>query len=98
MPSARAPGTFPLISVIVPVYNGSRFLPEVIYNLREHGYQPLEIIVVDDGSTDDSAAIAAAYSADTPEWRVRCIRQANAGLPAARAARPGVKRGHGRAP
>jgi GT2 family glycosyltransferase len=75
---------YPLISVIVPVYNGARFLPELIDNLRDQHYQPLEVILVDDGSTDDSAALAATYIADTPEWRVRCIRQANAGQPAAR--------------
>lgn len=48
----------PLISVIVPVYNGSKFLPNCLDALFASQYSTFEIIVVDDGSTDDSAEIS----------------------------------------
>ncbi len=84
MPSTVDHSTLPLISVITPIYNNADFLPELLENLRAQAYQPLEIMLIDDGSTDDSAAIAASYSLKTPEWRVQCIRQTNAGPSAAR--------------
>ena len=48
----------PLISVIVPVYNGEKFLPACLDALRASDYPAFEVIVVDDGSTDRSAEIA----------------------------------------
>lgn len=67
------------ISVIIPCYNGSRFLRETIESALKQTFTPLEVIVVDDGSTDDSAAIAESFGAT-----VRVIRQANAGESSAR--------------
>lgn len=49
---------FPLVSVIIPVYNGERFLAEALDSIHAQNYQPLQIIVVDDGSTDKSSDIA----------------------------------------
>jgi glycosyltransferase involved in cell wall biosynthesis len=69
----------PLVSVIVPVYNGERFLREAIESILAQTYSPIEVIVVDDGSTDDTAEIARSFGD-----RVRCIRQANAGPAVAR--------------
>jgi glycosyltransferase involved in cell wall biosynthesis len=57
------PGEFvnhPAISVIVPVCNGECFLAEALRSIGQQAYQPLEVLVVDDGSTDDSASIAVA--------------------------------------
>lgn len=51
-----------MISVIIPVYNTERFLEECIQSILEQTYQDLEIILVDDGSTDQSAAICDHYS------------------------------------
>lgn len=48
----------PFISVIVPVYNGSKFLPTCLDGLFSSDYSKFEVIVVDDGSTDDSAEIS----------------------------------------
>jgi glycosyltransferase involved in cell wall biosynthesis len=62
------------ISVIVPVYNGERYLAEALQCLQQQDLQPLEIVVIDDGSTDDSAALAETYPL------VRCVRQDHAGL------------------
>ncbi|MCP4686882.1 MAG: glycosyltransferase family 2 protein [Desulfobacterales bacterium] len=68
----------PLVSVIIPVFNGERYLAEALESVRRQAHRPLEIIVVDDGSADGSARIAR----ETPG--VRCIRQANQGAGAAR--------------
>ncbi len=69
----------PLVSVIVPVYNGAAFLGEALDSLRAQAYPALDIIVIDDGSTDDSARIAVEAGDD-----VRLLRQANRGPAAAR--------------
>lgn len=68
-----------LASVIIPCYNSSAYLAEAIDSALAQTYPAKEIIVVDDGSTDASAAIMAGYGT-----RIRVVRQHNAGLPAAR--------------
>jgi glycosyltransferase involved in cell wall biosynthesis len=68
----------PLISVIVPVYNGRRFLAETIQSVLAQTYRPVEVVAVDDGSTDGSAAIVESFSS------VICIQQSNQGVAAAR--------------
>ena len=68
----------PLVSVIIPVYNGARYLRPALESVFAQTYHPFEVIVVDDGSTDDSGAIAQSF----PE--VRYIQQANQGVAAAR--------------
>lgn len=67
------------ISVVIPTYNYGRFLREAIDSVLAQTYAPLEILVVDDGSTDDTEQIVASYGE-----RVRYIRQRNAGVGAAR--------------
>jgi len=52
----------PLVSVLMPVYDRESYLPEAIESLLAQSYRPLEIVVVDDGSTDASAAIAQRYA------------------------------------
>lgn len=49
----------PLVSVIVPVHNGARFLPEALASICAQGYRPMEVVIVDDGSEDDTARVAA---------------------------------------
>ncbi|HEU4837333.1 MAG TPA: glycosyltransferase family A protein [Pyrinomonadaceae bacterium] len=68
----------PLVSVIIPVYNGARHLRAALESVFAQTYRPIEVIVVDDGSADDSGVIAQSF----PE--VRYIRQANQGVAAAR--------------
>lgn len=68
----------PLVSVIIPVYNGERFLSAALDSVVAQGYRPIEVIVVDDGSTDCMAEIARDY----PE--ARYVYQANQGHGAAR--------------
>ncbi|MDR3410842.1 MAG: glycosyltransferase family A protein [Formivibrio sp.] len=67
-----------LVSVIIPVYNEAKYLGEALDSVFAQDYRPLEVIVVDDGSTDDSATIAQSY----PE--VVYLRQENQGPAAAR--------------
>lgn len=73
----------PIISVIIPVYNGERFLAEAIRSVLDQTLLPNEIIVVDDGSTDDSAAIVVEL-ARTSALPIRYVYQENQGPAAAR--------------
>ncbi len=70
----------PLVSVIIPVYNGARFLREAIESVFAQQYEPIEVIVADDGSTDESAAIARSFSGvtvlDLPHGGVSAARNA----------------------
>ncbi len=68
----------PSVSVIIPCYNHARFLGEAVESVSHQTYRHFEIIVVDDGSTDESAQIAAQYDG------LRYVRQMNQGLAAAR--------------
>lgn len=68
------------ISVIIPLYNKAAEIERTLRSVLEQSLQPLEIIVVDDGSTDGSAAIVERVGGE----RVRLIRQQNRGVSAAR--------------
>ena len=72
----------PLISVIVPVYNAAAFLDQCLESIVGQTYRNLEILVVNDGSTDGSAAMCDHW-ADRDE-RIRVIHQPNGGHSAAR--------------
>lgn len=69
----------PFFSAVIPVYNQSRWIEETLTSALEQGRKDLEVIVVDDGSTDDSTSIIEKFSG-----RVNLIRQENAGVAAAR--------------
>lgn len=69
----------PFISVIIPVYNGAGFIAEAIASVRAQDYTPLELIVVDDGSTDQTAQVVQGLGAD-----LRYVYQPNQGPAAAR--------------
>ncbi len=71
--------TLPLVSVLVPAYNRADTIAETLDSLIQQSYPNLEIVVVDDGSTDATAQVAARYAG-----RVRYVRQVNGGLAAAR--------------
>ena len=68
-----------LVSCIVPIYNGERFLAEALDSILDQTYQPLEVIAADDGSTDGSREIVAGYGD-----RVRWITQPTSGPAATR--------------
>ena len=77
----------PLVSAILPVHDGEAYVAEAIESVLAQDYRPVEIVVVDDGSADDSARIASRYTS------VRLLRQQNRGVCAARNAGGGRARG-----
>jgi glycosyltransferase involved in cell wall biosynthesis len=79
----------PLISVMIPVYNGQAYLGEAIDSVLVQSYRPIEIIVVDDGSDDASGEVARRYGD-----AVRYQRQARAGNGAARNRAVALASGH----
>jgi glycosyltransferase involved in cell wall biosynthesis len=72
----------PKISVIVAVYNTSAFLKRCLSSLLSQTHNDLEVLLIDDGSTDDSPALCDRYAAT--DQRVRVFHQANAGQSAAK--------------
>ena len=72
----------PLISVIVPVYNVEAWLPRCVDSILSQTYENLEILLVDDGSTDDSGLICEEYA--KKDTRIRVIHKENGGLSSAR--------------
>ena len=75
MPTHLAQKSAPLVSVVVPTYNYGRFITQALESLRAQTYETWECVVVDDGSTDDTAEVVARYVEREP--RVRYIRQEN---------------------
>ena len=71
----------PLVSVIIPVYNVAPFLRDAMASVIHQTYRNLEILIIDDGSSDGSGEICDEYSSDP---RVKVIHQKNQGLSAAR--------------
>lgn len=68
----------PLISVVLPVYNGAPYLTEAIDSVLSQTFRNFELIIIDDGSSDDSAAVISSYK----DRRIRFIQQDNQGLSA----------------
>src|SRR4028119_2135680 len=82
MTAGRARSEVGLVSVVIPCYNQARFLGEAVGSVLSQTHAEFEVIVVDDGSTDDTAGVASSYAAE--DARVRLIRQENRGLAGAR--------------
>lgn len=71
-----------MISVIIPIYNAAPYLPEMLQSLLEQTERDLEILLINDGSTDSSADICKAAAQE--DVRIRYVFQQNAGVSAAR--------------
>ena len=82
----------PLVTIVVPVYNVMHYVEKCINSLTEQTYKKLEIIIVDDGSTDDSGKICDKLAKH--ERRIRVYHKANGGLSSAR--NFGIKKASGK--
>ena len=80
-----------MISVIVPIYNVEKWLRQCIESVQRQSYTDLEIILIDDGSTDNSPTICDEYASS--DSRIVVIHKANGGLSDARNA--GIKIANG---
>lgn len=72
----------PLLTVVVPVYNGEKFIGKTIECILQAEYKELELLLVDDGSTDESGHICQSYQ--KKDKRIRYVRTENGGIVAAR--------------
>lgn len=77
-----------LVSIVVPCYRQGRYLPEALESVLAQSHQPIEVIVVNDGSDDETDVVARRYAG-----RIRYIKQPNGGLPSARNA--GIRQAQG---
>jgi glycosyltransferase involved in cell wall biosynthesis len=80
-----------LVSIVIPVHNGERFLERTLASALAQTYNPIEVIVVDDGSTDQTPSVVEA--AASHDGRVRFFRMAKTGVAAAR--NLGIAKSHG---
>jgi glycosyltransferase involved in cell wall biosynthesis len=78
----------PLISIIIPVFNGERYLSETIDSVLNQSYRPIDVVILDDGSTDNSADIAKRYLPS-----IKYYYQPNGGI--ASALNQGISRSEG---
>ena len=78
---ANKTGGAPTVSVVIPAYNAARTLAEALHSVLAQTMPPMEIIVVDDGSTDDTAAVLRQFGD-----KVKTLHQPNSGLAATRRA------------
>jgi len=71
----------PTLSVMMPNYNHARYIPEALDAMLGQSYRPFEIVIIDDGSTDDSVKVLDGYRERFPD-RIQLIRnETNLGLP-----------------
>jgi glycosyltransferase involved in cell wall biosynthesis len=83
--------TSPVVSVIIPVWNGAALLPETLRSLQSQTFTDFEALIVDDGSTDDTAAVAGTFC--QADARLRLVSRPHAGLSATRNAGLELARG-----
>lgn len=80
----------PRVSILTPVYNGERYIAQAIESARAQTFQDFELIIVNDGSTDNSSEVIRPYLTDP---RIRYLEQRNGGVAAARNAALRVAKG-----
>src|SRR5690554_3087136 len=79
----------PVVSIIMPTYNRAEFISAAISSVLRQTYESFELIVIDDGSTDETAQVIRSFT----DQRVLFVRQANHGRSAARNRALGMARG-----
>lgn len=85
----------PLVSVVIPCFNHERFVHASLESVANQDYQRIELILIDDGSTDQSFQIAKAWQSNRAKDLINCtvIRQANSGI--CKTLNRGIRRSHG---
>jgi len=78
----RENAKYPLISIIVPVYNAGRYLEKCVYSILKQTYVNFELLLIDDGSQDDSLSLC--YKLEREDNRIQVHTQHNGGVSAAR--------------
>lgn len=73
---------YPLVSILIPVYNSSAYLPQCLESVLHQSYSKIQIVIVDDGSSDESLSICQAYA--QKDTRVEIYHKNNEGVAAAR--------------
>ena len=75
-----------IVSIVIPVYNRGKFIEKTLASLVKVNYRPLEVVVVDDGSTDNSLDVVQKFKEDyeNDDFLIKIISQSNYGAPVAR--------------
>ena len=87
------PSAAPLFSVIIPCYHQARFLPEAVASVAAQEFANLEVIVINDGSPDNTSEVVRSLAENHPGLNIRLIEQTNLGVAAARNAGIAASRG-----
>lgn len=74
----------PVVSVVIPCHDYARYLPGAVSSVLAQTFRDWELVIVDDGSTDDTVEVTRGLIARHPDRRIRLLQQANAGVSAAR--------------
>ncbi|WP_406320538.1 glycosyltransferase family 2 protein [Streptomyces sp. NBC_01637] len=74
----------PVVSVVIPCHDYARYLPEAVSSVLAQTFRDWELVIVDDGSTDNTVEVAQALIARHPDRRIRLVQQSNGGVSAAR--------------
>ena len=74
----------PLVSVIIPMFNAQEWIVGLLHSILNQSYQNIEVILVNDGSTDESLALVEKFSKNLGEIRIRVVNQENCGVSGAR--------------
>lgn len=74
----------PLVSIIIPMFNAQEWITGLLQSILNQTYQNIEVILVNDGSTDESLALVNKFSKDFSEIRIKVVNQENTGVSEAR--------------
>jgi GT2 family glycosyltransferase len=80
----NTPGLRPVLTIVIPAYNVAAFIRDAVTSALDQSYRDLEVIVVDDGSTDETSTLLEEIRSQRNDERLRVIRQENRGLSDAR--------------
>jgi FkbM family methyltransferase len=93
-PSAKHSRQAPLVSVVIPCYKQAHFLPEAVESVIGQTFSDWEIVIVNDGSPDNTSEVAKQLAAKHPGKQIRLVEKPNGGLPGARNA--GIRAARGK--